>query len=184
MMKKTIIVIIGLFVVCHTIATISKPETDIDKESQIENETTQKMQPTQETVSTNNKDAAITISSDEYFDIVHNAIKKYVEPAGYTISRVSTLRMPYYAADCRASDIDTANFKTDALKIAEDIYHAILEHEYKKPSFYKASHEIISLTFLAIENDETANSLCIQFDLTDIDRALPFLGNLKMPITP
>ena len=183
-MKKTIIILISLVVVCNIIATISKPDADMDNESQLETETIQETQATQETTCTEQSDTAIIISSDEYFDIVHNAIKSRVELAGYSITSISTLRMPYYMVDCKATNIDTTNFKAETLKIAEDIYDAILEYEYKEPDFFKASHEIISLTFYVIENGKTTNGLCIQFDLTDVDRTKSFLENLKTPITP
>ncbi len=183
-MKKTIIILISLVVVCNIIATISKPDADMDNESQLESEAIQETQTTQETTCTEQSDTAIIISSDEYFDIVHNAIKSRVELAGYSITSISTLRKPYYMVDCKAINIDTTNFKTETLKIAEDIYDAILEYEYKEPGIFKASHEIISLTFYVVENGKTTNGLCIQFDLTDVDRAKSFFVNLKTPITP
>lgn len=183
-MKKTIIILISLVVVCNIIATISKLYADMDNESQLETETIQETQASQETTCTEQSDTAIIISSDEYFDIVHNAIKSRVELAGYSITSISTFRTPYYMVDCKATNIDTTNFKAETLKIAEDIYDAILEYEYKEPGFFKASYEIISLTFYVIENGKTTNRLCIQFDLTDVDRTKSFLENLKTPITP
>ena len=186
-MKKTVAILISLFVICSLIATISKHDTTAEDENQEkpQTETQAEQVPTlQETTNAESTDTAIKISSDEYFDIVYNAIEKYVEPAGYTITRVSTLRIPYYRVDCKTTNVDTANFKADTLIIAEDIYNAILEYEYKQPSIWVASHEIISLNFHVIENGETICGLTIQFDLTDIDRTKPFLENLKTPITP
>ena len=186
-MKKTIAILISLFVICSLIATINKQDTTTAGANPEESktETLAEQVPTQqETTNTESIDTAIKISSDEYFDIVYNAIERYVEPAGYTITRVSTLRIPYYRVDCKTTNVDTANFKADTLIIAENIYNAILEYEYKQPSIWVASHEIISLNFHVVENGETICGLTVQFDLTDIDRTKPFLENLKTPIIP
>jgi hypothetical protein len=182
-MKKSIVIFISLIVICSLIATINNQDTATEDENQEETKAMQ-VQTVQEQTNADSTDTAIKISSDEYFDIVDNAIKKYIEPAGYTITRASTLRIPYYMVDCRTTDVDTANFKAETIKIAEDIYHAILEYEYKQPSIWVASHEIISLNFHVVENGETICGLTVQFDLTDIDRTKPFLENLKTLITP
>ena len=184
-MKKAVVIIITLFAVCRIIATIKTIGTDIDGENQIDiKRSTQEISSSQETTSTEDIDTAIIISSDEYFDIVNDAIKVYAEPAGYSITRISTLRMPYYTVDCEATSIDTTHFTVDTLRIAENIYDTLLEHEYKQPGNFIQSHEILSLTFHVIENGETINRLCIQFDLTNVDRTKSFSENLKMPITP
>lgn len=124
----------------------------------------------------------IKISSDEYYDIVKNTILNHIEYNGYVISRISTLRMPYYVVECVATDIDTSNFKDDTLKIAENIYNDLIEYDYKKPSIFVASYKIISLSFEVVVNGKTTNSICIQFDLTDIDRDKTFLENLKLQL--
>ena len=100
-MKKAVVIIITLFAVCRIIATIKTIGTDIDGENQIDiKRSTQEISSSPETTSTEDIDTAIIISSDEYFDIVNDAIKVYAEPAGYSITRISTLRMPYYTVDC------------------------------------------------------------------------------------
>ena len=186
-MKKTIAILISLFVICSLIATINKQDTTTEDPNPEESKTetlTEQVPTLQETTNTESIDTAIKISSDEYFDIVYNAIERYVKPAGYTITRVSTLRIPYYMVDCKTTNVDTANFKADTLIIAENIYNAILEYEYKQPSIWVASHEIISLNFHVVKNGETMCGLTVQFDLTDIDRTKQFLENLKTPIIP
>ena len=45
-MKKAIIILISLVVVCNIIATISKPDADMDNESQLESEAIQETQTT------------------------------------------------------------------------------------------------------------------------------------------
>lgn len=184
-MKKAVVIIITLIAICRMIATIKNIGTDINGENPIDiKRSTREISSLQVTTSTEDINASIIISSDEYFDIVNDAIKNYAEPAGYSIARISTLRMPYYMVDCEATGIDTTHFTVDTLRIAENIYNTLLEHEYKQPGFFVQSHEIVSLTFYVIENGKTTNRLCIQFDLTDIGRTKSFSENLKMPITP
>lgn len=181
-MKKAIVIIIFLLAVFRVIAAIEYIGADIDGKNQIKIERSkQEISSLQKTTSTEDIDTAIIISSDEYFEIVNDTIKNYAEPAGYSITRISTLRIPYYMFDCEATDIDTTHFTEDTLRIAENIYNTLLEHEYKQPCIFIQSHEIVSLTFFVIENGETTNRLCIQFDLTDIDRTKSFSENLKMP---
>ena len=182
-MKKTIAILLSLVVICSIISIISNQDTTTDDESR--EETQPQQEPTsQETINADIADTAVKISSDEYFDIISNAIKKYVEPAGYTITSISTIGSPYYAVDCKTTNVDITNFKAEVLKISEDIYNDILVYEYKMPNIFVASHEIISLNFLGIEKGEIICGLTVQFDLTDIDRSKPFLENLKTPMTP
>ena len=156
----------------------NKPESPYTPESTI---TPEPPSSSNESETKENRDI-IKISSDEYFDIVKNTIVNHMESNGYVISRISTLRMPYYVVECVATDIDTANFKDDTLKIAENIYNDLIEYDYKKPSIFVASYEIISLSFEVVVNGKTSNSICIQFDLADIDREKTFLENLKLQL--
>ena len=179
-MKKTILILAILVVVSCTVSIITNqnplPDTTSDP-----TESTSSQETTMPEVNT---DSTIKISTDEYFELIDNTLKSCVEPEGYVVSRTSTLRMPYYEIECTATDIDTSNFKADALRIAESIYDLLLQHEYKCRSIFLPSHEIISITFRVVSCGKTTHGLTIQFDLTDIDRSKPFLENLKTPITP
>lgn len=184
-MKKFLIIITVLIVVCSIISIANNQATKSNNQNQ---ETTkrhilEKETQTQENTSDQNK-SVVKISSDEYYDLINTVVKNNIEPNGYIVSRVSTLRMPYYTVDCKAINIDVSNFKSETLKIAENIYNSLIEYEYKRPNIFIPSYEIISLTFSVETNGEISHTICIQFDLTDIDKTKSFLENLKTPITP
>lgn len=182
-MKKVfcVVIIIFLMILCISMFTNSNKLNNGNK--QTETTYTPEKPIVAEQRDTNESKKIIKISSDEYFDIVYNAIKNNVESKGFIISRVSTLRTPYYSVDCISTNIDATTFKEEALKIAENIYNILIEYKYKRPNIFVSSHEIISLSFQSVVNGETANGMTIQFDITDIDKTKPFLENLKTPIT-
>lgn len=184
-MKKLLIIMVVLTVISCIISTTNNQAQKSNNQSQVSTENHNEHKETQTEEENNDESISIIkISSDEYYDLVNTTIKSNIEPAGYTISAVSTLRMPYYSVDCKATNIDVSNFKSETLKIAENIYNTLLEHEFKRPNIFIPSYEIVSLTFSVESNGEITHALYIQFDLTDIDRTKTFLENLKTPITP
>lgn len=52
------------------------------------------------------KRATLNVSSDTYYHVVENTVRKYVEPAGYTVTRISRLQIPYFNIECRAQQKD------------------------------------------------------------------------------
>ena len=184
-MKKFLVIMVVLIVIASIISITNNQAQKPNNQSQTSTESHSEQKETQTEEDNNYKSiSAIKISSDEYYELVNTTIKSNIEPAGYTISRVSTLRTPYYSVECKAKNIDVSNFKSETLKIAENIYNTLLEHEFKKPNIFIPSYEIISLTFSVESNGEITHALCVQFDLTDIDMTKTFLENLKTPITP
>lgn len=183
-MKKTIWILAILVIVSCTISVITNQNNGASDGGQVASSVTTVTTATEQTEASGEAVAKVKISSDEYFDLVNTTIKNCIEPEGYVVSRTSTLRTPYYQVDCTATTADTTNFKADVLRIAENIYNILLQHEYQRRSIFLPSHEIISITFLAVLDSETTNALTIQFDLTDIDETKSFLDNLKIQITP
>ena len=182
-MKKFLIVFSIVLVLCCSIAIISNwKNTESGKEdggiSSVMESTNSKEQ-----ASDSEKEDVVKISSNEYFEIVSAAIKDNIEPAGYKIVRSSKLRTPYYTVDCEATDLDVSNFKEDVLKISENIYNELIKYEYKTPHIFAQSHEIIDLSFSVIQDGEVISGLCVQFDLTDIDKNKSFQENLIMPLS-
>lgn len=183
-MKKFLIIMVVLIVIAIIISITNNQAQKPNNQSQASTESHSEQKETQTEEDNYESISAIKISSDEYYELVNTTIKSNIEPAGYTISRVSTLRTPYNSVECKAKNIDVSNFKSETLKIAENIYNTLLEHEFKRPNIFIPSYEIISLTFSVESNGEITHALCVQFDLTDIDRTKTFLENLKTPITP
>ena len=181
-MKKFLIVFSIVLVLCCSIAIISnRNNTELGKEDS-DNSSTLESTNSKELTSDSEEDVA-KISSDEYFEIVSKAIKDNIEPAGYKVVRSSKLRTPYYTVDCEATDLDVSNFRDDVLRISENIYNELIKYEYKMPHIFAQSHEIIDLSFSVIRDGEVISGLCVQFDLTDIDKDKSFQENLIMPLS-
>jgi hypothetical protein len=163
---------------------ISTTNNQSNNRSQILTETNNEQKEIQAEDNIDKSISIIKISSNEYYDLVNTTIKNNIGPTAYTINKISTLRAPYYSVDCKAINIDVSNFKSEILKISENIYNTLLEHKFKRPNIFIPSYEIISLTFSVESNGKISHTLCIQFDLTDIDRRKTFLENLKIPTIP
>ena len=182
-MKKFLIVFSIVLVLCCSIAIISnRKNTELGKEDS-DNFSMMESTVSKEQTSDSEKEDVVKISSDEYFEIVSKAIKDNIEPTGYKVVRSSKLRTPYYTVDCEATDLDVSNFRDDVLRISENIYNELIKYEYKMPHIFAQSHEIIDLSFSVIRDGEVISGLCVQFDLTDIDKDKSFQENLIMPLS-
>lgn len=180
-MKKFFIIMIILIVISCIISTTNNQSNN---RSQILTETNNEQKEIQVEDNIDKSTSIIKISSNEYYNLVNTTIKNNIGPTAYTINKISTLRAPYYSVDCKAINIDVSNFKSEILKISENIYNTLLEHKFKRSNIFIPSYEIISLTFSVESNGKISHTLCIQFDLTDIDRTKTFLENLKIPTIP
>lgn len=182
-MKKIAIFLMTAFIliVCIGIAINS----NTSREHPSDNTSANIQSTTSEQTKDEDTNNTIVIPSERYYEIIESTCKTAIENEDYIIKRISTLRAPYYHIECESTNIDRDAFKETALSISENIYNELLKYEYRRSfNIFAASHTIISITFSGETTAGKNVAICIQFDITNIDRNKPFLENLITPIDP
>ena len=95
------------------------------------------------------KRATLDVSSDTYYHVVENTVRKYVEPAGYTVTRISRLQIPYFNIECRAQQKDVGALPETAFKITQKIYNDLLKYDFSAPGdIFQRTNEILSISYI------------------------------------
>ncbi len=82
------------------------------------------------------KRATLDVSSDTYYHVVENTVRKYVAPAGYTVTRISRLQIPYFNIECRAQQKDVGALPETAFKITQKIYNDLFKMTFLRLAIF------------------------------------------------
>ena len=113
---------------CTTTHTVQAERTITAACTQVSHRETTSREQTKHT--TAQKRATLNVSSDTYYHVVENTVRKYVEPAGYTVTRISRLQTPYFNVECRAQQQDVGALPETAFKITHKIYNDRLKYDF------------------------------------------------------
>ncbi len=127
------------------------------------------------------KRATLDVSSDTYYHVVENTVRKYVEPAGYTVTRISRLQTPYFNIECRAQQKDVGALPETAFKITQKIYNDLLKYDFSAAGdIFQWTNEILSISYIVYDGAQASTRFDIQFNLDQIDRTKSFAENLTL----
>ena len=135
---------------CTTTHTVQAERTITAVCAQVSYRETTSREQTKHT--TAQKRATLDVSSDTYYHVVENTVRKYVEPAGYTVTRIS-----------------------------RKIYNDLLKYDFSAPGdIFQRTNEILSISYIVYDGAQASTRFDIQFNLVQIDRTKSFAENLTL----
>ena len=164
---------------CTTTHTVQAERTITAVCAQVSYRETTSREQTKHT--TAQKRATLDVSSDTYYHVVENTVRKYVAPAGYTVTRISRLQIPYFNIECRAQQKDVGALPETAFKITQKIYNDLLKYDFSAPGdIFQRTNEILSISYIVYDGAQASTRFDIQFNLAQIDRTKSFAENLTL----
>ena len=129
------------------------------------------------------KRTTLNTGSDAYYAVVESTVRKYVEPAGYTVTRISRLQIPYFNIECSAPQQCVGALPETGFQITQKIYNDLLKYDFTdSDSMVQWTNEILSISYIVYSGTKPSARFDIQWDLTDIDRTKSFQENLKLKL--